>query len=209
MTRQAVAAVIVGCALGAGWAAQAGAQAVPPATPPAASAKTATAAKRHAAPDYVIGPMDVLEVLFWRDKELTAEVVVRPDGKITLPLLNEFDAGGLTPEQLRMEVVERARRFVEQPTANVVVKQINSRNVFILGEVTKPGTYPLSAATSVLQLIAAAGGLTPFAVTDDIVVIRAEADGPVRHRVNYKAVVKGQDLKQNLDLRPGDVVVVP
>ena len=98
---------------------------------------------------------------------------------------------------------------MEQPTANVVVKQINSRNVFILGEVTKPGTYPLASSTSVLQLIATAGGLTAFAVADDIVVIRSEAGAAVRHRVNYKAVVKGQDLKQNIDLRPGDVVVVP
>jgi polysaccharide export outer membrane protein len=162
-----------------------------------------------APPDYVIGPTDVLEVLFWRDKDLSAEVIVRPDGKITLPLLNEIQAGGLTPEQLRLSVLDEARRFVEDPTATVVVKQINSRHVFIMGEVTKPGTYPLAGVTTVLQLLATAGGLTEFAARDEIVVLRSVDGQTVRHRVNYNAVVKGSDLAQNLALRPGDTVVVP
>src|SRR5688572_11608102 len=162
-----------------------------------------------APPGYVIGPLDVLEVMFWRDKDLSAEVVVRPDGKISLPLLNDVQAGGLTPEQLRSDVLERARRFVEDPTATVIVKQINSRNVFIMGEVQKPGTYPLGGATSVLQLIAIAGGLTEFAARDEIVLLRTLEGQTERHRVNYSAVLKGNDLKQNLELRPGDTVVVP
>ena len=163
----------------------------------------------HAPPGYVIGALDVIEVLFWKDKDLSAEVVVRPEGKISLPLLNEIDAGGLTPEQLRLRVLESARRFVEDPTATVVVKQINSRNVYIMGEVLKPGTYPLGGATSVLQLIAVAGGMTEFAARDEIVLMRTIDGQTVRHRVKYNEVLKGKNLEQNLQLQPGDTVVVP
>ena len=163
----------------------------------------------HAPPGYVIGPLDVLEVLFWKDKDLSAEVVVRPDGKISLPLLNEIEAGGLTPEQLRLRVLESARRFVEEPTATVVVKQINSRNVYIMGEVLKPGTFPLGGPTSVLQLIAVAGGMTEFAARDEIVLMRTVDGQTVRHRVKYNEVLKGKNLEQNLQLQPGDTVVVP
>jgi polysaccharide export outer membrane protein len=175
----------------------------------AATANT-TAATGEAAipPGYVIGPMDVLEVLFWKDKDLSAEVIVRPDGKITLPLINELQAGGVTPEQLRTAILEQAQRYVEDPSVVVRVKEIKSRQVYILGEVAKPGTYPLGGPTSVLQLIATAGGFNEFASTGDIVVIRGAADGPNRIRFNYKDVVKG-DLTQNIELKSGDTVVVP
>jgi polysaccharide biosynthesis/export protein len=163
----------------------------------------------HAPPGYVIGPLDVVEVLFWKDKDLSAEVVVRPDGRISLPLLNEIEAGGLTPEQLRFRVIESARRFIEEPTATVIVKQINSRNVFIMGEVPKPGSYPLGGGTTVLQLIALAGGLNEFAERDDIVVLRTVDGQTERHKVNYNRVLGGKDLKQNLQLQAGDTVVVP
>jgi polysaccharide export outer membrane protein len=178
----------------------------------AAAAKTssvpASAEMHRPPPGYVIGPLDVLEVLFWRDKDLSAEVIVRPDGKITLPLLNEIEAGGLTPEQLRLSVVEQARRVMEDPSAVVNVKQINSRNVFIVGEVAKPGAYPLGGPTSVLQLIATAGGFNEFASKTEIVIIRAGSGGPTRFRFNYKDVVKG-DLTQNIELKSGDTVIVP
>jgi polysaccharide export outer membrane protein len=163
----------------------------------------------HTPPGYVIGPLDVIGVLFWKDEDLSAEVVVRPDGKISLPLLNEVDAGGLTPEQLRLRVLESARRFVEDPTVSVVVKQINSRNVYIMGEVLKPGTYPLGGPTSVLQLIAVAGGMTEFAARDEIVLMRTVDGQTARHRVKYNEVLKGKNLEQNLVLQPGDTVVVP
>ena len=163
----------------------------------------------HTPPGYVIGPLDVVGVLFWKDEDLSAEVVVRPDGKISLPLLNEIEAGGLTPEQLRLRVLESARRFVEDPTVSIVVKQINSRNVYIMGEVLKPGTYPLGGPTSVLQLIAVGGGMTEFASRDDIVLMRTVDGQTVRHRVKYNEVLKGKNLEQNLLLQPGDTVVVP
>ena len=197
MTKYAVA---VGCALVAAAVLSAEASQAP-----AGGGKSEV----HAPPGYVIGPLDVLEVLFWRDKDLSAEVIVRPDGKISLPLLNEVEAGGLTPEQLRFRVLENARRFVEDPTATVIVKQINSRNVFIMGEVQKPGTYPLGGPTAVLQLIAVAGGLTEFASRDEIVLLRTAEGKAERHRVNYSAVLKGNDLAQNLQLQPGDTVIVP
>src|SRR2546426_5497092 len=107
-------------------------------------------------PDYVIGPEDQLSVVFWHDKDMSADIVVRPDGKISLPLLNEIQASGLTPEQLRQRVSAEAKRFIQDPNATVVVRQINSRKVFITGAVEKPGTFPLNGPTTVLQLIAMA-----------------------------------------------------
>ena len=159
--------------------------------------------------DYVIGPLDVLEVLFWRDKELSAEVVVRPDGRITLPLLADVEAGGLTPEQLSATLTQRARRFVEDPSAVVRVKEINSRKVFIMGEVAKPGTYPLGGPTSILQLIATAGGLTEFANRGGIVLLRTIGGRQFRYPFDYKDVIRGRNSKQNLELKTGDTVIVP
>jgi polysaccharide biosynthesis/export protein len=161
------------------------------------------------APDYIIGPFDVLDIVFWRDKDLSGEVIVRPDGKISLPLLNEIEAGGLTPEELRGRILQRARRYVEEPTATVIVKQINSRRVFIMGEVVKPGIYPLTGPTTLLQLIATAGGMSEFADTENIVVMRTVAGRSERLRLNYKAILKGKDLAQNVELAAGDTVIVP
>ena len=157
----------------------------------------------------MIGPDDQLSVVFWRDKDLSADVVVRPDGKISLPLLNDVQAGGLTPEQLRHSVTEEAKRYVEDPTASVVVRQINSRKVFITGEVEKPGTYPLAGPTTVLQLLATAGGLKEYADKEKIVVLRRESGREVAYRFNYKQVIQQKNPGQNIELKPGDTVVVP
>jgi polysaccharide export outer membrane protein len=167
------------------------------------------AVESHTPPDYVIGIGDVLQVVFWRDKDLSAEVMVRPDGKITLPLLNEIDAGGLTPEQLRLAVLERANRFVDDPRANVLVKEINSRNVYILGQVAKQGTYPILAPTSVLQLIATAGGVTEYASGDYAFILRNQGGRQMSIKFNYKSALKGQRLAQIVELKAGDTVVVP
>ena len=160
-------------------------------------------------PGYVIGPDDVLQVLYWREKDMSAEVMVRPDGMISLPLLNDVKAAGLTPEQLRDAVNEAAKKFFEDPNVTIVIKTINSRKVFITGSVAKPGPYPLSAPTTVLQLISMAGGLTEFAKQKDIAVMRTENGKPVRFPFNYKDVAKGKNLKQNIELKPGDTVIVP
>ncbi|MDH4062922.1 MAG: polysaccharide biosynthesis/export family protein [Acidobacteriota bacterium] len=160
-------------------------------------------------PDYVIGPDDALSVVFWREKDMSGDVVVRPDGMISLPLLNDVMAAGLTPEQLRERLTQQASVFLNDPQATVVVKEINSRKVYITGEVEKPGSYPLNSRLSVMQLIAMAGGLKEYAKSDRIVVMRVEQSREVRYRFDYKKVLEGKNLEQNLDLRPGDTVVVP
>ena len=160
-------------------------------------------------PDYVIGPDDVLTIVFWREKDMTADVAVRPDGKISLPLLNDVEANGLTPEQLRAKLTEAAAKFFEDPTVTVVVKAINSRKVFLTGNVKNPGAYPLSAPTTVLQLIATAGGLLEYAKAKDIRVMRTENGKPVSLKFNYKDVAQGKNLQQNVLLKPGDTVIVP
>ena len=161
-------------------------------------------------PGYVIGPDDVLQILYWREKEVSAEVTVRPDGMISLPLLNEVKAAGLTPEQLRDAITEAAKKFFqEDPSVTVNIKAINSRKVFITGSVARPGPYLLSAPTTVLQLIAMAGGLTEFANQKKISVMRTENGKPVRFVFNYKDVANGKNLKQNIELKPGDTVIVP
>ncbi len=182
---------------------------VPRQAPSVAPAAVTPAASVPAPPGYVIGPEDVLQVLYWREKDLSAEVTVRPDGMITLPLLNDVQASGLTPEQLRDRVIEAAKRYVEDPSVNVVVKQINSRRVFITGQVAKPGAYPLTSPTTVLQLIALAGGLSEFADQNGITIMRTESGKPVSLPFKYKDVVKRRNLRQNIELKPGDTVIVP
>ncbi len=160
--------------------------------------------------DYVIGPEDVLAVLFWREKDLSVEqVVVRPDGMITLPLLNDVQAAGLTPEQLRDALTKAASRFVEDPNATVVVRQINSRKVFVTGQVGRPGAYPLLGPTTVLQALAQAGGLLEYAKANDILVMRQVNGRTQTFKFRYKDVIRGKHLEQNIELKPGDTVVVP
>ena len=162
-----------------------------------------------APPGYVIGPDDQLAVVYWREKDMSADVVVRPDGLISLPLLNEVQASGLTPEQLRAEITKGAAKFVEDPTVSVVVKAINSRKVFITGQVGKAGTYPLGGPTTVLQLIATAGGIGEYADKGKITIVRKDNGKDVSFRFNYEDVTKGKNLAQNIELKPGDTVIVP
>jgi polysaccharide export outer membrane protein len=160
-------------------------------------------------PGYVIGPDDVLTVVYWRDREMTTDAVVRPDGKISLPLLNEIQAAGLTPSELREHLTVESKRYIEDPNVTVVVKQINSRRVFVLGEVGKPGLHPLTAPTTVLQLLAAVGGLKEYADSKKIVIIRNENGRQTTFRFNYKDVTSGKNLRQNIELMPGDTIIVP
>ena len=160
-------------------------------------------------PDYVIGPDDVLVIVVWREKDMSAEVVVRPDGKISLPLVNDVQAAGLTPDQLRQQLTVAANKFVEDPTITVVIKAINSRKVFITGMVAKPGPYPLMGPTTILQLLAVAGGVLEFADSEEISLVRTENGTPVSYKVNYKELARGKNLKQNIELKPGDTIVVP
>lgn len=160
-------------------------------------------------PDYRIGPGDVLNVLFWRDTDLSAEVTVRPDGRISLPLLNDIHAAGSTPDELRLRLMEAATRYIDQPNASVVVKEVNSRQVFITGLVSKPSAYPLIGSMNVLQLIALAGGLVEYAGKDKIQIIRVTGGKPEYFKFNYSEVMRQKNVGQNIELRPGDIVVVP
>lgn len=159
--------------------------------------------------NYVIGVEDVLVILFWRDKDMSSEATVRPDGKITLPLINDVAAAGLTPDELREKITKEAERFIEEPAASVIVKQINSRRVFITGEVEKPGPYNLTGPTTVLQLLSMAGGLREYAHRSDIVIMRMEAGRAVTFQFDYAAVAKRKKLQQNIQLKPGDTILVP
>jgi polysaccharide export outer membrane protein len=158
---------------------------------------------------YVIGANDRLTITFWKDKDLSADVVVRPDGRISLPLLNDVEAAGLTPEQLRRRLLEVALRYVEDPSPTVVVREIHSRHAYITGSVEKPGAYPLNTPMTVVQLIAMAGGLKEFVSGKNIVILRHEAGRDVRFAFDYQAVLKGRKLQQNIEMRPGDTVIVP
>ena len=178
------------------------------ATPPAAPPAAAPAAAPLPA-GYVIGPEDVLAILYWKDKDMSTEVAVRPDGRITLPLLNDVQAAGLTPDELRDQLMKASAKYIEDPNVTVVVKTINSRKVFITGMVAKSGNYPLTAPTTVMQLIAMAGGIQEFADSKNILVVRNENGRPVSYRFNYKEVLKRKNLKQNIELKPGDTVIVP
>lgn len=189
-----------------------------PASPtPAKPAPAASAAKPPVAvppgvvvpADYVIGPEDILTIVFWREKDLSSDVVVRPDGRISLPVLQDVDAAGLTPQQLRESLTKTAERYVEDPNVTVVVKEINSRRVFITGQVAKPGPYNITSPMTVLQLIAFAGGLLEYADEENIVIMRVEKGEPVSYRFNYEEVSRRKNLKQNIALKPGDTVIVP
>jgi polysaccharide export outer membrane protein len=185
--------------------------AIAPAVSAQQTARPAAAATMAAnlPPNYVIGPDDVLGIVFFGDEGLTGDVVVRPDGKISVPLLHDIQAAGLTPEALRDSLMKAGARYLESPNATVVVRQINSRKVFITGRVQRSGPYVLTAPTTVLQLIALAGGLTDWAEEDQIVVMRSENGRQVRHKFNYKDVIGGKKLQQNIVLEPGDTIVVP
>jgi polysaccharide export outer membrane protein len=159
--------------------------------------------------DYVIGPDDVLTIVFWREKDLSGDVAVRPDGRISLPLLNDVEAAGLTPEALRLRLTEAAGKLLEEPTVTVVVKQINSRKVFITGQVAKPGPYPLNGPTTVVQLLALAGGVLEYADEKNIAIMRTENGQSVSLRFNYDQVKKRKNLEQNIQLKPGDTIIVP
>jgi polysaccharide export outer membrane protein len=158
--------------------------------------------------DYVIGQDDLLSILFWREPEMSAQVRVRPDGKVSLPLLREVQASGLTPDQLRRQLETEAGRFVANVNATVMVTEINSRRVFVTGEVGRPGAFPLAGSMSVLQAIALAGGLLEFADAKHIEIVREAGGRTTRLRFNYKAVVQGRNHEQSGLLQPGDTVVV-
>ena len=160
--------------------------------------------------DYVIGPSDVLRVQVWRNQELTVDVPVRPDGKISVPLANDVQAAGLTTNELKDVLTQALAEFIAAPDVTVMVREIRSKNVHVLGEVLRPLEIPLVVDMRALEAISIAGGFSPYADKSDIRILRANPDGSVvEYRFNYNAFLKGKSPESNLRLQPGDTIVVP
>lgn len=159
---------------------------------------------------YVIGAEDILSINVWKEQEVSRQVPVRPDGMISLPLLGDVKAAGLTPLQLQDQLTTELKKYISDPQVTVIVTQVNSLSFNVVGEVLKPGYYPLTRRMTVLDAIALAGGFRDFAKVKKIYVLRTEADGKqVRLPFNYKNVVKGKNSNQNIELEPRDTLVVP
>ncbi len=158
--------------------------------------------------NYVIGPRDVLSINVWKEPELSRSVPVRPDGEISLPLLNDIQVSGLTPMQLAAEITTRLRKYVSDPQVSVIVEQVNSQVVYAVGEVNHPGPMPMLPNMTVLQVISSAGGLSQWANQKRIYVLRIENGQSKQYPYNYKQALRGVAGK-DISLRPGDTVVVP
>jgi polysaccharide biosynthesis/export protein len=207
--------------LAATAATSAGAQAPPAGAPPASSRPAGTtpagstngqptpAADPNLPPDFVIGPDDLIIIkILPEESKMSAEVMVRPDGKVTLPQINDITAAGLTPEQFRLAIVAAAEKFAEGPLVNVTMKEIRSRKVYVQGAVAKPGPYQLTGRMTVLQMLSVAGGLTEYADKSSIGIFREDNGKTVRFKFNWNEVVEGKRMQQNIELKPGDTVVV-
>ena len=160
-------------------------------------------------PSYLIGPNDILNIYVWKEKELTQDVFVLPDGRITFPLIGEVMAQGRTVTELREDLTKRFEKFVTEPEVTVIVKEIRSRRVYIIGKVSKPGPYPLEPDMTVLQALSMAGGFAEWADTKNIVIVRREGEKEIQQHFNFKEFVDGKHVEQNLLLRRNDTIVVP
>jgi polysaccharide export outer membrane protein len=221
MNRQLLAAAALTClTAGAASAQEVAATAAPVAsTPPAATAAPPAAAPAPAAAkiesalinnvnDYRIGPEDLLDISVWKNPELSRTVPVRPDGKVSLPLVNDIQAAGLTPTALRQQLTERFSEFIPAPEVAVIVREVHSQKVAVVGAVKTPGRYELKSAATVLELIALAQGFTDFAARERIVILRQVNGESQRIPFNYRKVAAG-DEQANLVVQSGDIIVVP
>jgi polysaccharide export outer membrane protein len=165
---------------------------------------------KRASDDYVIGPSDVLAINVWKDAELTRTVPVRPDGRISLPLIGELKVSGLTTREVQRIVTERLKEFISEPVVSVIVQEVKSRTYVVVGKVVRPGSYELGKPTTVLEAIAIAGGFLDFAKPNKAYIIRRAPDGSTeRLPFDYKRVIDGRNPEQNVDLKTGDTIVVP
>jgi polysaccharide biosynthesis/export protein len=159
--------------------------------------------------DYKIGPNDVLTIFVWKETELTRDVTVMPDGKITYPLIGEIMAQGQTASELKKAIADKLQNFVTAPEVTVIVKQSLSQVIYSIGKLTRPGPYPLAPNMTVMQAISAAGGFTDWADTKNILIVRREGGKETQIKFNYKEFTSGEKLEQNILLKPGDTLVVP
>lgn len=158
---------------------------------------------------YRVGPEDVLEISVWREDALKKEVLVRPDGGLSYPLVGEVQAAGKTVHGIREEIAKRLERYIPDAVVSVAILKVGSQRIYVIGRVNKPGEFLIGRHVDVLQALSMAGGLTPFADSNDIRVMRREGDRQIVLPFEYGRVVRGQKLEQNIELRGGDVVVVP
>ena len=179
-----------------------------PSSPP--DAVKAAAPPSTSSDEFVIGPGDVLAINVWKESDISKVIPVRPDGRISLPLIGEVQSSGLTPKQLEAEITKRLKDYVADPSVTVVVQEIRSQKINVLGMVARPGSYIITNSPTVLDAIALAGGFRDFAKQKSIYVLRRNADGTqARLPFNYKEVIKGVNPAQNVKLQPQDTVVVP
>ena len=158
--------------------------------------------------DFVIGPEDVLQITVWREPDLGTKAVVRPDGKIGVTLLGDIQASGLTTTQLKDAVAAKLARFIEQPEVSVVIIEIHSQMVHLIGAVGRPGAYTLGGPLTIVELLARAGGIAEYTKGENIAIVRSVGKDTQRIPFNYKAYIEGKDLQRNIPLKNGDVVVV-
>ena len=159
---------------------------------------------------FIIGNDDVLAISVWKEPELTKAIPVRSDGKISLPLVGEMQATGKTPLQLELDITEKLKNFITTPEVTVIVQTVNSRKFNMLGEVNKPGEYPLTASTTIMDAIAMAGGFKDFAKKTGVYILRKGPDGSESHlKFNYKEFIKGKNSSQNIRIEPNDTIIVP
>ena len=199
--------------LAGGLAAQAGAansnngSAAP--TLPTATSSASPATKPHD-DTFIIGADDVLAVNVWKEPDISRSVPVRSDGMISLPLAGELQASGQTPHQLEIAIAGKLKSYISEPEVTVIVQEIRSQKFNILGQIARPGSYPLTNASTVLDAIALAGGFRDFAKQKNIYILRQNPDGgQSRLPFNYKEVIKGKDAAQNIKLQPRDTIVIP
>lgn len=180
-------------------------------SPPSVMTEAGDKSSLIVTPDYTIGPEDVLEITVWRNSDLSKVVAVRPDGRVSLPLIGDVVAVGRTAAQLAEGIASKLKEFKENPQVSIVVKEVNSYSIYVLGEVTKPGKYPLKSKTTLLQAITLASGFTQAAARNKIVVFRFGQNGEkdIKIKASYDDIILRDASPQNLHLKPGDTIVVP
>jgi len=157
---------------------------------------------------FVIGPEDILEISVWKDPDLTKQLIVRPDGRISFPLIGEIEAGGQKVKWLQEHIMKRIREYIPDAMVTVMVAQINSMKIYVVGKVVRPGEYRIGRKINVMQTLALAGGLSPFADEDNILILRQDNKESKKLSFNYNKVKKGKEIEQNIWLKNGDVVVI-
>ena len=158
---------------------------------------------------YRIGPGDILEISVWKDESLSKQVIVPPDGMLSFPLVEDIDIKDLTVPQLRTLIAGKLSEFIPEPTVTVMLLKADSMRAYVIGKVNNPGVFPIGEGTTVMQILAMAGGLNPFAAANRISILRKTEGGTVRLPFEYARVEKGENVEQNIELKRGDVIVVP